>query len=165
MSLHRRFFKSVLRPYVPCFEFQCPALLMRRDIDGLPASLPPVSAYGLMFSSLQSSPPNTRNCLLPETHAYYMPVMKIQYPLIRDTIWCSFACEVLGVACYLDYGVFLDWPSYQHALKLQAHEQMMIETLLRPLRVSANFLYGLSLFANNLLSYPFANSSRAFHIR
>ena len=59
---------------------------MRRDIDGLPASLPPVSAYGLMFSSLQSSPPNTRNCLLPETHAYYMPVMKIQYPLLRDTI-------------------------------------------------------------------------------
>jgi len=81
---------------------------MRRDIDGLRASLPPVSAYGLMFSSLQSSPPSTRNCLLPETHAYYMPVMKIQYPLIRDTISCSFACEVLDMACYLDYGVFLD---------------------------------------------------------
>jgi len=59
---------------------------MRQDIDGLPASLPPVSAYALMFSSLQSSPPNTRSCLLPETHAYYMPVMKIRYPLIKDTI-------------------------------------------------------------------------------
>ena len=85
---------------------------MRRDIDGLPASLPPISAYALMFSSLQSSP-NTRNCLLPETHAYYMPVMKIQYPLIRDTISCSFAYEVLGMACHedsvsIDYGVFLE---------------------------------------------------------
>ena len=64
-----------------------------------------------MFSSLQSSPPNTRTCLLPETHAYYMSVMKIQYPLIRDTISCSFACEVLGMACHenlvsIDYGVF-----------------------------------------------------------
>ena len=59
---------------------------MRQHIDRLPASLPPVSAYGLMFSSLQISPPNTRHCLLPETHAYYMPVMKIQYPLLKDTI-------------------------------------------------------------------------------
>ena len=58
---------------------------MRQDIDRLLASVPPVSAYGLMFSSLQSSP-NTRTCLLPETHAYYMPVMKIQYPLLKDTI-------------------------------------------------------------------------------
>ena len=59
---------------------------MRQHIDRLPASLPPVSAYGLMFSSLQISPPNTRHCLLPETHAYYMPAMKIQYPLLKDTM-------------------------------------------------------------------------------
>ena len=59
---------------------------MRQDIDRLPASLRPISAYGLMFSSLQISPPNTRHCLLPETHAYYMPVMKIQYPLLKDTM-------------------------------------------------------------------------------
>ena len=163
MSLHRRFFNQFFSLMYLVLDFS--DLLMWQDIDGLPASLLPVSAYGLMFCSLKISPPNTRHCLLPETHAYYMPAMKIQYPLLKDTMWCSFACEVLDMACYLYYGVFLEWPSYQHALKLQAHEQMMIETLLRPLRVSANFLYGLSLFANNLLSYPFANSSRAFHIR
>jgi hypothetical protein len=39
-----------------------------------------------MLSSLKISPPNTRCCLLPETHACYMPVMKIQYPLLRGTI-------------------------------------------------------------------------------
>jgi hypothetical protein len=59
---------------------------MQQDIDGLPTSLPPVSAYRLMLSSLKISPPNTCRCMLPETHAYYMPVMKIQYPLLRDTI-------------------------------------------------------------------------------
>jgi hypothetical protein len=58
--------------------------------------------------------------------------MKIPYPLLRDMIWCSFACEVLGMACYLYYGVFLEWPICQHALKLQVHKQMMIDTLLRP---------------------------------
>jgi len=44
---------------------------------------------------------------------------------------------------------------------LQVHEQVMIETLLWPLRIFANFLYAPSLFANNLLSYPFAISSHA----
>lgn len=63
------------------------------------------------------------------------------------------------------WSLFLEWPGCQHVLTLQVHEQMMIETLLRPLRISATFLYGPSLFANNLLPYPFVNSSRAFRIR
>jgi hypothetical protein len=50
---------------------------MQQDIDGLPTSLPPVSAYRLMLSSLKFSPPNTHRCMLPKTHACYMPVMKI----------------------------------------------------------------------------------------
>ena len=104
MSLHRWFFNLFFSPTYLVLDFR--NLLMRQDIDGLLVSLPPVLADGLMFSFFKILPPNTRHCLLPETHAYYMPVMKIQYPLLRDTIWCSFACEVLGMACYLYYGVF-----------------------------------------------------------
>ena len=59
---------------------------MRQDIDGLLVSLPPVLADGLMFSFFKILPPNTRHCLLPETHAYYMHVMNISVPFLRDMI-------------------------------------------------------------------------------
>jgi hypothetical protein len=59
---------------------------MQLDIYGLLMASQRVSAHGLMFSSRLIPPPNTRHCLLPETHAYYKPMMKTQYLLLKDTI-------------------------------------------------------------------------------
>jgi hypothetical protein len=36
---------------------------------------------------------------------FLQPVMKSLCPLLQDMIWCLFACEVLGMTCYLYYAI------------------------------------------------------------